>query len=616
MEEGIMKQVLMRFLICLSLLLVPVILLYGQTAETGLLLSQNRQGILSLVAIGANKAEVGRGTAFAVSEDTVVTNYHLVAQASTVELYTYDNKRIKVDGLLSMNRQTDLALLRARGKFAPLIIGNFDTLEKDKKIIALGANETGDIVAVEGSVKRIIDLGQNQRIADLNVSVPRSFSGGPIMDATGQVFAIITAWDRTFKFGVPVNPIRSMPSQGKPVSFDDLQPDDYLNTEDGAMFAGRSASAIDDWSDAQKYLEKVTKLNPSRTDALALLAKVYSDQRDYNSAINAYKKVIEADPSRAELYFEIGNIYLKTQKFSDAIQSYQKAIQLNITKKEAYLYIGNAYEQQKDFANAAMSYERYLLLLPEDPGPAQFQLGMCYNQLGQYDKAILALEDAVKSKPQEQPYNYQLALTYQKAKEYEKAEQTYRNLIALSPQDALNYYSMIIRMYDEAGMPEKAIGAAQKIIELNPKSEISILNLGIIYYKLKRYDEAIATFRQALAVKPDYEMAQNYIGVSYAQEKKYKEAIEAFREYVRLVPDSADGWFNIGINYMLLKDFRGALEPLRRCVQIKPDYAVAQFNLAVVYLNLGDRGTAGEILTTLNKLDPDLATRLRRIMQR
>ncbi len=611
-----MKHALTRSLVCLSLLLISFIWLSGQSEETGLLLSQNRQGVLSLVAIGPNKTEIGRGTAFAISEDTVVASYHLVAQAVNVELYTFDNKRIKVDGLLSMNRQTDLALLRARGKFAPLIVGNFDTLEKDKKVIALGANETGDIVAVEGTVKRIVEPVQGQKIADLNISVPKGFSGGPVMDSTGQVFAIITAWDRTFKFGVPVNSVRTMPTQSKPVSFGDLQPDDYLNTEDGAMFAGRAAAAIDDTADAQKYLDKVTKLNPSRTDALTLLARVYSDQRDYTSAINAYKKVIEADPSRAELYFEIGNIYLKTQKFQDAIQSYQKAIQLNITKKEAYLYIGNAYEQQKDFANAATSYERYLLLLPADPGPAQFELGMCYNELGQYDKAILALEDAVKSRPQEQPYNYQLALTYQKAKQYEKAEQTYRNLVALSPQDALNYYSMIIRMYDEAGMPEKAIGAAQKIIELNPKSEISILNLGIIYYKLKRYDEAVTTFRQALAVKPDYEMAQNYIGVSYAQQKKYKEAIDAFREYVRLVPDSADGWFNIGINYMLLKDFRGALDPLRRCIQIKPDYAVAQFNLAVVYLNLGDRGTAGEILNTLAKLDPDLATRLRRLLQR
>jgi tetratricopeptide (TPR) repeat protein len=612
-----MKRGLLKCLLGSCVLLVPVVLLlFAQTEETGLLLSQNRQGILSLVVMGANKTEIARGTAFALNEDTLITSYHLVSQAASVDAYTFDNKRVKVDGLVAMNRGNDLALIRARGKFAPLIIGNFDNLENNKRILGLGSNEAGDIVAVEGTVKKIVEMAPGQKLADLNLSVPKNFCGGPVMDFTGQVMGVLTAWDRNFKFLVPVNAVRTMSLSAKPISFGDLQVEDYLTTEDGAMFGGRAAAAIEDWSDAQKNLEKVISLNPTRVDALALLAKVYADQRNYDTAVATYRKVIDLDPSRAELYFEIGNIYLKTQKFDEAIQSYQRAIQLNITKKEAYLYIGNAYEQQKDYANAATSYERYLLLLPANPGPAQFQLGRCYTELGQLDKAVLAFEDAVKSSPQEQPYLYQLALAYQKSKEYEKAEGAFQKLIELSPQDAASYDGIIVRMYDEAGLPEKAVDAARKIIELNPKSEISVLNLGIIYYKLQRYDEAVATFRQALDIKPDYEMAWNYMGLSYSQQKKYREAIEAFRQYVQLVPDSADGWFNIGIDYMLLKDFQNALDPLRRCVQIKPDYGVAQFNLAVVYLNLGDRGTAGEILRTLNSLDPELANRLRRIMQR
>jgi len=616
MEEGTMKRGLWKCLFVLGVVLIPGVLLFGQGADTGMLLSQNRQGVVSLVAYGPNKTEIARGTAFALSEELVISSYHLVSQASLVELYTFDNKRVKVDGLVSISRANDLVLIRARGKFKPLIIGNFESLDKDEKIICIGSNEANDIVAVEGTIKRIVDMAPGQKLADLNMLVPKNFCGGPVMDMQGQVLGIAAIWDRTFKFALPVNIVRTMSTQNKPTAFDDLQPNDYLATEEGAMFAGRAAAAIEDWSNAQKYLDKVVKLNPSQASAYALLAKAYADARDYNTAVATYKKVIELDPSRAELYFEIGNIYLKTQKFEEAILSFQQAIKLNITKKEAYLYIGNAYEQQKNFAMAAISYERFLLLLPESPGPAQFRLGLCYNELGQFDKGILALEDAVKSQPLEQPFHYQLALTYQKAKQYDKAEAVFKKLIQLSPQDALNYYGIVVRMYDEAGLPEKAIDSAQKIIELNPKSEISIINLGIMYYKLKRYDEAIATFRQALAVKPDYELAINYIGVSYSQQKKYKEAIEAFRQYVALVPDSADGWFNIGIDYMLLKDFRGALDPLRRCVQIKPDYAVAQFNLAVVYLNLGDRGTAGEILRTLNSLDTDLASRLRRLLQR
>jgi tetratricopeptide (TPR) repeat protein len=611
-----MKHSVARCLIALGIVLIPGILLHGQNEEAALLLSQNRQGVLSVVAYGANKAEIGRGTAFALSADVVVTSYHLVSQATLVELYTYDNKKVKVDGLIAMDRNNDLAVLRSRGKFPALIVGNFESLEKDKKVVAIGSNEAGDIVAVAGTIKRIVEFAPRQKLADVNLSFPKDFSGGPLLDTSGQVIGIMVALDRSFRFVLPVNLVKALNIQNKPVDFSDWQSDDYLSSQEGALFAGRAAAAIDDTSDAQKYLEKALKLNPSLTEALAVLAKVYADQRDYTAAVNSYKKVIELDPSRAELYFDIGNIYLKTQKFNEAVQSYQRAIQLNITKKEAYLYIGNAYEQQKDFANAATAYERYLLLLPENPGPAEFQLGLCYSELGQLDKAIIALQDAVKSQPLDQPYNYQLALTYQKARQYDKAEEAYRKLIQISPQDSLSYYSLIVRMYDEANLPEKAVDPARKLIESNPKNEVSMLNLGIIYLKLKRYDEAIATFRQALSVRPDYELALNLIGTSYYQQKKYKESIEAFRQYVQQVPDSAEGWLNIGINYMMLKDFRNALDPLRRCIQIKPDYGVAQFNLAVSYLNLGDRGAAGEILKTLTAIDQDLATKLRKLMQR
>jgi len=611
-----MKHSVVKCLLVLGILLVPGIQLFSQNEEAALLLGQNRQAVLSLVAYGPNKTEIARGTAFALSQDTVVTSYHLVCQAAAVELYTFDNKKVKVDGLISMDRNNDLALLKSRGKFPALIVGNFEGLEKDKNVVAIGANEAGDVVAVEGTVKRIVEFAERQKLADVNLSVPKNFSGCPLLDTTGQVMGVLVAIDRSFKFVLPVNLVKALNIQNKPVDFSDWQSDDYLSSQEGALFAGRTAAAIEDSSDAQKYLEKAIKLNPSLTDAQALMAKVYADQRDFPSAINAYKKVIELDPSRAELYFDIGNIYLRTQKFTEAIQSYQKAIQLNITKKEAYLYIGNAYEQQKDFANAATAYERYLLLLPENPGAAEFQLGLCYNELGQLDKAILALQDAVKSQPVDQQTIYQLGLTYQKAGQYDKAEETYKKLIPLDPQNALKTYSYIVRMYDDAKLPEKAIDAARKVIELDPKSEVPVLNLGIILYSLKRYDEAIATFRQALTIKPGYELAINYIGISYSQQKKYKESIDAFKQYVQLIPDSVDGWFNIGINYMMLKDFKNALDPLRKCIQIKPDYGVAQYNLAVCYINLGDRGTAGEILKTLTTIDQDLATKLRKLMQR
>ena len=48
-----MRHSVVKCLLALGILLVPGILLFGQNEEAALLLSQNRQGVLSLVAFGS-----------------------------------------------------------------------------------------------------------------------------------------------------------------------------------------------------------------------------------------------------------------------------------------------------------------------------------------------------------------------------------------------------------------------------------------------------------------------------------------------------------------------------------------------------------------------------------
>jgi S1-C subfamily serine protease len=100
----------------------------AQVDDASRILEQNRSGVLYLLALGSNKEEVSRGTGFAVSEDTLVTDYHVVSRAMSMEAYTFDNKKIKVEGILGVNKAANLAMLKVRGKHQGLIIGNFDII--------------------------------------------------------------------------------------------------------------------------------------------------------------------------------------------------------------------------------------------------------------------------------------------------------------------------------------------------------------------------------------------------------------------------------------------------------------------------------------------------------
>jgi tetratricopeptide (TPR) repeat protein len=603
-----------RTLVILAVLAAAGVFLFSQTQESAQLFEKNKEGVLSLFVYGANKDLLAKGVGFGLAEDVVATSYHLVSQAEEVEGVSAKGKKMKVEGIISVDRNLDVALLKLKGKVGVLTLGNSDDLHTGARLFGLGVNESGEVTIAEGTVRNIYKLAGGQSIIDSSISIPEGYNGGPLLDLGGSAVGLVVVMERS-RVGIPVNGWKSLPRLGKITAFKDWAKEDYFASFEGAYLAGRIFSLMDENLNAQKYLERVVKAKPETTEAQSILAGVYAKQRNYSAAVTAYEKVVQLEPGNLSAYLGLGDVYSRMQRWADSAAALEKAVAIDGSNKQAFFQIGNAYEELRDFAKAADAYERFLKLNPENAWMGYLRLGTCRMELQQYDQAVAAFQEAQKAQPKDLKVNYSLAMAYRKAGQLDQAESVLKSLAELNPQDASTYYSDIIKMYDETGQNEKAIEAAKKVIELNPKSEMAVYNLAIMFQKLKRFEEAIATFQQALAIKTDYDVAYYNIGSCYLNLKKYKESIDAFRNYVALVPDNADAWLQIGVCYMQLKDFESALEPLKKCVELRPDYGVALFNLAVVYLNLKDNFSARDVYKTLVNVDPDLAEKLKKYLR-
>jgi tetratricopeptide (TPR) repeat protein len=604
-----------RIVTFVVLILTAGLFLFSQTEEATKLFEQHKEGVLSLFIYGGNKELVAKGVGFGLSDDILVTSYHLISSAEEVECVNVKGKKSKLDGIIAVDRGLDIALVKLKGKVTPIPVGDSNEVAAGARIFALGANESGEVIIAEGTVRNVFKMGEGPGLIESSLSIPEGFNGGPMLTVGGQAVGLILVLERTARIAIPANAWKNMSRTGKLTSFKAWTKEDYFATAEGAYLAGRVFYAQDDQGNAAKYLERVVKTNPSLVDAQAFLAAVYARQRNYSAAVPAFQKVIELDPQRGVAYLELGDIYFRMQRFTDAVAMLEKGVGLDSTNKQALFTIGNAYDEMRDFAKAADAYERFLKLNPENAWLGYLKLGQDRMELGQFDQAVAALEQAVKAQPRDIKVNYTLAQAYQKAGQLEQAEATFKNLAGLNPADAVTYYGQIVKMYDEAGRNENAIEAAKKVIELNPKSEIAVYNLGIMYFKLKRFEEAIATFKQALQIKADYDAAYYNIGLCYSFLKDYKNSVDAFKNYVALVPDNADAWLNIGVGYMQLKQFEPALEPLKKSVELRPDYGVALFNLAITYLNLKDNFSARDVYKTLVTVDADLAEKLKKYLR-
>ena len=600
-----------------SLILIGSIILTSswvaaQTEEANNILGQAGSGVIAIVSYGADKAEILKGSALALAEDIVVTAYHVVSQAFDIEGLNIKGKKLKIDGLLGVDKALDVALIKLKSKVQGLPIGSIDSLTPEARLFALGSNESGQLVIAEGTFRRAVEVPSVGKVLEISMPVPEQFRGGPILDVNGQLVGMLLVLERNFKFVLPIGALVSVPRTGQVVPFKSQTQVNFFETVEGNYFAARVARALNEPMTARVHLEKAIRVNPSDIGANLMLGDIAFDQRDYTAAAAAFRKATELDPARAEAFYGLGSTLLKQTQFKDAAQALEKAASLGHGGKQIYLDLGGAYEALQDFAKAGAAYEKYISLGPADAWTAQLRLGVCRTNLGDYAGAIAALGEAEKAQPRDLQVRLSLAQAYEKAGQLENAESTYVAMAEINPPEALTYYRQIYRIYDAANRLDRAVAPAKKIIELEPANETNHYYLGLTFFKAQRYEEAIAAFQQGIAVKPDFPHAWFQIGSSYINMKKFREAAEAYKKYAELTPDDPSGWLSIGVAYMQAKDFESALPPLKKCVELKPDNAVAQFNLAIVYVNLKDNYSAKEIYNKLQTLDPALAERLRK----
>jgi tetratricopeptide (TPR) repeat protein len=595
--------------------------LYGQTEESAKILAQTGPSVMSLVAYGKDKQEIARGSAFAISEGLAATSYHLVSQAANCIGFNMKKKEVDILGVVAVDKNLDLALVKYDGKVTPLSQpGAHVEMAPGSKIFAVGANEAGEIIISDGSMRGFFDLSGNRKVADVSLAVPGTFSGCLVVEAGGKALGLVQLMDSRLKFMVPVSAILDLsasvpPKTAKVTPFKSWQPENYMETLEASWLTGQLYALMGEPYSAQKGLEKVTKSQPNNLDAWSLLAKVYDGQRDYQNSVTAFKKITDLDPKRADAFFGLGQIYIRLQQPAEALAALNQAIEIDPSNKEAFLFLGNAYEDSREFQKAGDAYEKYLATKTEKPWTVYQRLGISRLNANQFDAAAAALAEALKAQPQDANIGFNLAQAYQKAGRLQEAEETYKKLAEISPKDAGNWYSYILKMYSDAQKLDKAIEAAKKIVELKPSDELSLINLGNMYQQVQKYPEAITAYQQALKIKPGYDLAHFQIGACLYNLKRYTEAIESFKKTVAIDPDNGAGWQYLAISEMQLKRFDAALDPMKKAADLQPSSGNILYNLAVIYLNLKDKYSASDIQKKLQTIDPNLAAKLKALIK-
>ncbi len=165
----------------------------------------------------------GAGSGFLIdTEGHILTNYHVVEGAQTIEVTLGDQSRYKAK-LIGEDTRNDIALIQidAHGrKLTPLPLGNSSNLLVGQRVLAIG-NPFGFAstltTGVVSSLGRTVQTGENTFIDDAiqtDAAINRGNSGGPLLDSRGEVIGINSAiyaptgTTAGIGFAIPINTAR------------------------------------------------------------------------------------------------------------------------------------------------------------------------------------------------------------------------------------------------------------------------------------------------------------------------------------------------------------------------------------------------------------------------
>lgn len=166
--------------------------------STGEVAEQTSPAVVLIRAAG--KATVQYGTGFFIRSDGyLLTNYHVVENAKTIQITLYPGDVKKTATLAGYDKQLDLALLYVKGAdFQTVKIGNSNSVAVGDKAIVIG-NPSGEKCAwtvTEGivSAKRVFrqETGEESKMIQTDAAVNHGNSGGPLLNDRGEVIGVIS----------------------------------------------------------------------------------------------------------------------------------------------------------------------------------------------------------------------------------------------------------------------------------------------------------------------------------------------------------------------------------------------------------------------------------------
>ncbi|HEY3580889.1 MAG TPA: tetratricopeptide repeat protein [Pyrinomonadaceae bacterium] len=321
-------------------------------------------------------------------------------------------------------------------------------------------------------------------------------------------------------------------------------------------------------NEAETLFVRAVVNDPRYSGARMNLAYLYLQKREPAKAVVQLTEVLTIEPTNTDAMVVLGDAYLATNNPDDAERQYLNALDGRLDNAGALLGLAQISRLKGEIREATIYLNRVGTLTADSQSPELlYKFASLALQVGMFDAAKAALENALKLRPNEPAYMLSLGIAWLRKGDLFEAEKIFRHLL-----------------------------------QLQPASEQAQIHLGYVLLNQKKYDEARLWLEKSARSAAPMPEVFYYLGLVAQEQNEDAKAIELFEKAVQKLPNYAYARIALGSSYIKLRNYPRAKEELETAVKLDPEEPTAHYNLALLYARLKDPARAQEEMKIVEQL--------------
>jgi tetratricopeptide (TPR) repeat protein len=354
---------------------------------------------------------------------------------------------------------------------------------------------------------------------------------------------------------------------------------------------GIALSAAGRRQEANGHFLKVLELDPAFLPALKNLGLNELALGERQQAATHLEKALKLAPHDPVIHFGLAELNHAEGRHEEALAHYADSSELYLRDPAATVRYARSCVEMKKTEAALSALAR---LDPAADAPTHFQAGVLLARLEKYAEAAGQFTIAQPQYPDPYEVGYNLTLAWLRAKDAARAIDTGEKLIAAGHKKP-ELYNLLSHAYEEAGRTKGAYDALRAATELDPRDEISYIDLMTLCLKHENFDLSLEISEIALKFVPHSSRVRLERGVAMAMKGRFEDAEAEFLAATVAAPREPLPYVALALARLQMNKLPEAIDLLRQRRKINASDYLADWFLGEAISRAGaEPGSAEE----------------------